>query len=299
MTRITSTTSNRRMLNDLATAQRSLLRAQGRLSSGKELERASDGPARALAALDHRSQLRRSEQFQRNASDARGWLVAADTALTSGVEEMTRARTLVIGANSGASDPNARKAIADELRTLRDGLIQLGNSKYMDRPIFSGNADVDAAFDASGAYLGDAGAVMRPLAESVTVQVNRDGPSVFGVSNPGDPMNGNVFEMLDAVIAAVESGDPNAMATGLTRLDAMTDQMEAGQVELGARARQVEDVAARTEVLDLDRRRALSEVEDVDVAQALIDVRSREFTYQAALSSAATVMQVSLLDFLR
>jgi flagellar hook-associated protein 3 FlgL len=122
---------------------------------------------------------------------------------------------------------------------------------------------------------------------------------VFGVSNPGDPMNGNVFEMLDAVIAAVESGDPNAMATGLTRLDAMTDQMEAGQVELGARARQVEDVAARTEVLDLDRRRALSEVEDVDVAQALIDVRSREFTYQAALSSAATVMQVSLLDFLR
>jgi len=85
MNRITSTTSNRRMLNDLATAQRSLLRAQSRLSSGRELERASDGPARALAALDHRAQLRRSEQMQRNASDARGWLVAADTALTSAV----------------------------------------------------------------------------------------------------------------------------------------------------------------------------------------------------------------------
>jgi flagellar hook-associated protein 3 FlgL len=299
MTRITSTTSNRRMLNDLATAQRSLLRAQSRLSSGKELERASDGPARALSALDHRAALRRSEQFQRNASDARGWLVAADTALTSGVEEMTRARTLVIGANSGGSDPNARKAIADELRNLREGMLQLGNSKYMDRPIFAGNTRVDVAFDGTGAYLGDQGVVHRPIAEAVDVQVNRTGTEVFGVSNPGDPLQGNVFEVLDAVITAVESGDPDAMAAGLARLDVMTDRMEAAQVELGARARQVDDVMARNEVLDLDRKQALSEVEDVDVAQALIDVRAREFTYQAALSSAATVMQVSLLDFLR
>ena len=299
MNRITSTTSNRRMLNDLATAQRSLLRAQGRLSSGKELERASDGPARALSALDQRALLRRSEQFQRNATDARGWLVAADTALTSGVEEMTRARTLVIGANSGGSDPNARKAIADELRNLREGMLQLGNSKFMDRPIFAGNAATTEAFDSSGAYLGDQGVVQRPIAEAVSVQVNRSGTQVFGVSNPGDPLNGNVFEVLDSVIAAVESGDPAAMAAGLARLDEVTDHMEAAQVELGARARQVDDVMARNEVLDLDRRKALSEVEDVDVAQALIDVRAREFTYQAALSSAATVMQVSLLDFLR
>lgn len=299
MTRITSTTSNRRMLNDLATAQKALLRSQGRLSSGKELERASDSPARALAALDHRGMLRRTEQLQRNATDARGWLVAADTALTSGVEELTRARTLVISATSGAADPNSLKAVADELRTLREGMVQLANSQYLNRPIFAGNAAVDAAYDPSGVYQGDGGAVLRPVAESVTLQVNRTGPAVFGASNPGDPMNGNVFEMLDAVIAAVEAGDPAAMATGLDRLDAATDRMEAGQVELGARARQVEDVAARTEILNLDRRQALSEVEDVDVAQALIDVRAREFTYQAALSSAATVMRTSLLDFLR
>ncbi len=299
MNRITSTTSNRRMLNDLATAQRSLLRAQGRLSSGKELERASDGPARALAALDHRAQLRRSEQMQRNATDARGWLVAADTALTSAVEEMNRARALVVSANSGASDPNARKAIADELRTLREGMLQLSNSKYLNRPIFAGNSIEANAYAADGTYLGDAGAVLRPVAESVTLQVNRTGPQVFGSSDPANPVAGNVFERLDAVIAAVEAGDPGGMAAGLQALDDATDLIEAAQVELGARARQVEDVAARTEILDIDRRQALSELEDVDVAQALIDVRAREFTYQAALSSAARVMQVSLLDFLR
>lgn len=299
MNRITSTTANRRMLADLSKAQNALLRAQGRFSSGKELQKASDSPARTLAALDNRSVLRRSEQFQRNASDARGWLVAADAALTSSVEEMTRARTLVISAQSGASDPNARKAIADDLRAMREGMLQLANSRHLDRPIFAGNAAVDAAFDAAGTYQGDTGVVLRPVAESINLRVNRYGSEVFGTGNPADPMNGNVFEMLDAVIAAVESGDAAAMAESIARIDAATDLIEVAQVELGARAKQVEDVAARTELLDLDRKQALSEIEDADMAQALIEVRSREFSYQAALNSAATIMRLSLLDFLR
>src|SRR5690606_8289576 len=142
------------------------------------LERASDGPARALAALDHRAQLRRSEQMQRNATDARGWLVSADTALTSAVGELTRARTLVLSANSGASDPNARKAIADDLRALREGMLQLSNSKYLNRPVFAGNSNQVNAYADDGTYLGDDGAVLRPVAEAVTLQVNRTGPAV-------------------------------------------------------------------------------------------------------------------------
>lgn len=299
MNRITSTTSNRRMLADLMKAQQSMTRAQARLSSGKELQKASDGPARALAAMDHRQVLRRSDQFQRNASDATGWLVAADTALTASVEQLNRARTLVASARSGASDPNALKAIADELSTIRDGLVQLANTKYLDRSIFGGNADVTAAYDGTGTYQGDAGTVLRPVAEAVTLQVNRTGPEVFGVSDPGDPMNGNVFEVLDATIAAVLAGDTSTMATGIQQMDVATDRIESSQVELGARARQVEDVMARTELLDLDRKQALSEVEDVDVAQALIDVEARQFSFQAALSATAKVVQTSLLDFLR
>ena len=130
--------------------------------------------------------------MQRNASDARGWLVAADTALTSAVQEMTRARTLVISANSGASDPNARKAIADDLRALREGLVQLANSKYLNRPIFAGNGRRTYAPD--GTYLGDDGVDPgRSPSRSPCGQPHR---SCVRDSNPGDPMSGNVFERL-------------------------------------------------------------------------------------------------------
>jgi flagellar hook-associated protein 3 FlgL len=298
MNRITSTTSNRLMLADLNKANRAMVRAQERISSQKELSRASDGPASTLAALDHRGALRRSEQFQRNASDARSWLSTGDTALTSSVEELNHVRTLVISARSGASDPNSLAAIAAEIRTVRESMLSLANTEHLGRPIFAGTADGADAFDASGNYLGDQGLIQRPVAPSVTVQVNRTGTQVFGTSN-ANAIDGNVFQMLDALATAVEAGDLSTMSTGIVRLDTAVDRIESSQVELGARARQIDDVIARTEISDIERKQALSEVEDVDVAQALIDMSAKEFSYNAALSASAKVMQTSLLDFLR
>ena len=298
MTRITHGTATRTMLSDIMAANRGMIRAQERISSQKELTRASDGPSRALAALDHRAVLQRSAQFQRNASDARGWMVAGDTALTSGVELMTHVRSLIISARSGATDPNALKAIASEVAGSREAMLSLANSQHQGRPIFSGTANTTNAFDVTGAYLGDAGVVMRPVAPSVTLQVNRNGAEVFGATD-ADPMNGNVFQLLDAIVAAIDSGDGAQMDLGLQQLDVAVDRIETAQVALGARARQVEDVMARNEISDIDRRTALSEAEDVDMAQALIDMRAKEFSYQAALSASAKVLQTSLLDFLR
>ncbi|HTO00674.1 MAG TPA: flagellar hook-associated protein FlgL [Microthrixaceae bacterium] len=299
MNRVTTTTSNRLMLSDLNKANLAMIKAQQKMSSQKQISKASDDPAQSLVALGHRGTLQRSSQFQRNATDARSWMVAGDTALTSSVEEITHVRTLVIQARSGASDPNARRALAAEVDTVREGLLALANTKHLGRPIFAGTADSSAAFDAAGNYLGDNNSVKRPIGPEVAVEVNRTGTNVFGTSNPGDPLNGNVFEILDSISAAINSGDDAGMANGITALDTAMKRIESAQVELGARARQVDDVMARMASTDIDTKQALSEVEDVDIAQAMIDASAKDFSYKAALSTAAKVMQMSLLDFLR
>ncbi len=299
MNRVTTTTSNRLMLADLNNANLAMIRSQQKLSSQRQISKASDDPAGSLTALGHRATLQRSTQFQRNATDARSWMVAGDTALTSSVEEISHVRTLVIQARSGASDPNSREALSAEVSTVRESLLALANTKYLNRPIFAGTSDSSAAFDAAGNYLGDDNSVTRPVAPEVSVEVNRTGTSVFGTTDPVDPMNGNLFQILDAITAAISSGDDAAMANGINALDTVMDRIESAQVQLGARARQVEDVIARTAITDIDTKQALSEVEDVDIAQAMIDASAKSFSYQAALSTAAKVMQISLLDFMR
>ena len=49
----------------------------------------------------------------------------------------------------------------------------------------------------------------------------------------------------------------------------------------------------------IDVKERLSKVEDTDLAEALISLRSDEAAYQAALGVTARVIQPTLIDFLR
>ena len=296
--RVTSAMTSRRMLADIQNANRLLAAAQERMASQKQLSRASDAPTKALAAMDQRQALRRSEQYQRNASDARGWLASADSTLTGAVDQLTRVRTLVLQGMSAASDTGARAAMAAEVGTVKEALLQTANAQYLGRPIFAGTADGTQAYDAAGTYLGDDGHVDRPVDSSVTVRVNRTGPEVFGTPS-ATPLDGDAFQLLDSVSVALTVGDAATLQTSLDRIDSALGRIQSAQVELGARAGQVEDVVTRSQQVDLDRRQSLSELEDVDIAEALIDVNAKQFAYQAALNVSARGMGSSLLDFLR
>ncbi|MDZ7678962.1 MAG: flagellar hook-associated protein FlgL [Acidimicrobiales bacterium] len=299
MSRITNTTTSRAVLANIQNTARSLADAQDKISSGKQVRKPSDGPAQVLTALDHRSQIRRNEQLGRNVLDARSWLDNADSALTHSVTEMTRARTLVVNGVNGATDAQGRFALASEIRTIAEGLVQTANTKHLGRPIFGGTTGGDIAYDASGSYQGDQGKIARTIAPSVTVQVNRSGPEVFGTEDAGDPMNGNAFQMLNAVADALEAGDIETARSGLDAIDAATARIERAQVEMGARAKQLDEVHIRNEDVAIELKSALAEVEDTDMVEAIITLQAQEMAYQGALAVTAKVVQPTLLDFLR
>ena len=296
MNRVTNTTASRAMLANINKNARVLTDAQVRIASGKQIQKPSDGPAQVLSALDYRGQLRRNEQLGRNAQDAGAWLDNADSALTHSVERLTRARTLVVGGINGSADAQSRRAYAAEIRAIREELVQTANTQYLGRPIFSGTADTATAYAADGTYQGNAGTVERNVAPGVSIQVNRTGPAVFGDAAGPD---GNVFQVLDDIATALESGDIAAASAGLDKIGRATDRIETAQVEMGARSKQIEEIGFRNAEVDVELKAALSEVEDVDMAEALIEVRVQEMAYQAALQVTAKVIQPTLLDFLR
>lgn len=296
MNRVTNTSTSRAMLATIQRNARQLSDSQERIATGKQVRRPSDGPAQVLSALDYRAQLRRNDQMQRNALDARAWLDNADSSLTHSVERLTRARTLVIGGVNGSADAQSRAAYAAEIRAIREELIQTANAQYLGRPIFSGTADTTSSYAPDGTYLGNAGEVQRNVAPDVSIRVNRTGPEVFG--NTSDP-GGNVFQQLETIAAALESGDIDAASAGIDTLTTATERIERAQVEMGARSKQVEEIGFRNAEIDVELKASLSEVEDVDVAETLIEVRVQEMAYNAALQVTAKVIQPTLLDFLR
>ena len=303
MQRVTTASSSRAMLTNINRNGRTLATAQERIASGKQVQRPSDGPAQVLSALDYRSQLRRNEQLSRNTLDAQAWLDNADSSLTHAVERLSAAQTLVIGGVNSSADDQSRAAYAAEIRAIKEELLQTANTRHLGRPIFSGTDDVTSSYLADGSYQGNAGVVERNVAPGISIRVNRTGPEIFGaavdVGAGDDPMTGNVFQVLDAIASALEAGDIAAANVGLEQIRTSTDRIERSQVEMGARSKQIEEIGARNAEVDIELKFALSEVEDVDIAEALIEVQVQEMAYQAALGVAAKVIQPTLLDFLR
>lgn len=300
MNRVTSSSASFQMMSDLSNAQRALNQIQREIASGKKMQRVSDAPAEAVATMDHRARLRRSEQLDRNADTASQWLEASDRTNQSVVDQLTQARSLVIQAQSGANDASSRAAIANQLDALRQSMLETANSSVLGRPIYSGTAGGATAYDTtSGAYLGDGGPVRMPVSEGVPMQVARTGPEVFGTYNPTDPANGGAFQLLSAMSTAVRNNDTAAMTTGLNQLDSSLNRVQGVQVDLGSRLKQLEDLRSAAASHTEELKSSISNLEDVDIAEAAIMLQTRTMSYQAALQVTAKIVQQSLMDFLR
>jgi flagellar hook-associated protein 3 FlgL len=298
--RVTNSMMVRSTLRDLNSSYARLARTQETLSTGRQLVRASDDPAVAADAMRLRAQTRRADQYARSLSDAHGLLGSADSALTMSLERLERAKELVVRASStgGLSDENAKKAMAIEIRAIRSDLIALANTRHGERSVFAGNA-AGAAFTAAGAYDGDDGVVRRDVAANTSVQVNVTGTAVFGTQSTATEPIGNVFEVLERMAVAVENGNGATIATEHTNLDAATVRVGVATVEIGSRGARMNEIQVRAEDDELRLRTLLSEAEDVDIVEALVNAKSQENAYQAALQVAAKIIPMSLLDFLR
>jgi flagellar hook-associated protein 3 FlgL len=295
--RVTSSMMVRSTLRDLSMGLSRLQETQAKMSSGKELTRPSVNPGATASAMSMRQDLSRSEQRMRSLDDAKGWLDTADIALTSGLDRLARVKELAVrAANTGAlPDQAARDAIAAEVRSVRSELLAIANTQYGGRSIFNGTA-AGAAYDALGAYVGNTANVTRDVAANTTMTVNTNGPAAFGTTGGAV---GDVFEVLDRLASAISAGDTAAVATEHTNVDGAMSRLGGITVLIGTRAKELEVIRDRAESDKLLVTQQLSEVEDVDIVEALITAKRQESSYQATLAVAAKILPPSLLDYLR
>ena len=296
--RITQRSVSTTMMSGLQSNLGRLQKLQEQLSSGKQVSRPSDSPVKTVEALQFRSTIRRTEQYVRNADDGLAQLGAADAALTDGLDLTRRVRDLVLTGMNDTIAGEGRAALASEIENLRDGLLGVANTRYLDRPVFGGTSPSADAFSTSGSYQGDTQTVLRTVGPGVQVPVNATGDAVFGAD--ADPEQ--LFRVLDDLAATLRAGGPGitgALAKGLTSLDKGIDRVIAQLGDIGARTNRLETVKQAAEGSLVNLASSLSEVEDIDLPKTIVDLQMQEVAYKAALGATARVVQPSLLDFLR
>ncbi len=293
--RVTHLGAHHAALNRLGTRLSEYSATQERLSTGKQLTRSSEDPIGMNRALELRATLNAREQEGRNATDGEMWLDLADTKLQDVVSQIQRARELAV---RGATyvGPQEREAIALEIGHLRDDIVALANSQHQGRGLFSGFNSGDAVQKVAGtwSYTGDAGQINRRVGENEVVTINVTGDVAFGFAAGND-----VFTVLDDLETALYADDTAGVEGGIAGLDTSLETVLGGLGIVGARTNQIEAAAGRTANDIQTIRGQLSTLEDVDLAEAVMELELQQTAYEAALAAFSRSAQTSLLDFLR
>jgi len=300
--RITHTMLSARLLGDLRRTNDAIASASEQISTGRRVNRPSDDAAATRAAILQRGDLAGIDAYKQSTGEASDWVNATDTALGGLADVLHRARELAVQGANGSLNPTDRENIAAEIDQLVAAAKERANTRVGDHYLFSGTALTTPPYStASDAYAGDAGAVLREIGPGVTVQVNQFGSAILG-SGQG-AADGKLIDTLRDLADHLRGGTPADLGalrtTDLQNLESNLTQLSQARATNGAMAARLEAATTRLDDLELAGTSRLSRLEDADMAKAMLDLSTRQSAYQAALRAGATVIQPSLMDFLR
>ena len=300
--RITEGMTNRVVLQDLSQTKGKLTQLQREISSGKRITRPSDDPFGTGRTLALSGELESFKQYKSNVDDGIGWVTATETALSRITDTVQRARELLVQGGNDSNGQIAREGIAAEIEALTEAVKQEANVTYDDRYIFAGTATETRPYELGPGdeYAGDGGTIQRVIGKGVSLGVNVDIEGLLG--NGAAAEDNKLLDVLRDIATDLRGGTAeNAEAlrgSDLERLSTNIDELTRVRAVVGATTNRLETAGTRLEQLQEASLNQLSQVYNVDMAEALVDYSTQQAAYETALRAGSTLIQPSLMDFL-
>ncbi len=289
--RITQAITYRNFLSSAENLNEALETASRQVSSGKKLNRLQDSPSGSAELVLLKAQLADIDQYKTNIDDSTFFLNVADSALSSAYNLVTTIFTRGSAAASGTTDAAGRASIATEIGLLRDELLSLGNTQTRGRSIFAGSDVKEAAFvmsDGTVTYQGNADVNRIEIEASLEVRQNIPGSAIFLP----------IFEKVDALLQAIDSGDSSAIQGALSGIAPALAEITKARVQVGVDLRRLSDVTIDHEAQQLNIETRRGNVEDADMARAITELNQIQSALKATLTAQGSVQQYNLFDFL-
>jgi flagellar hook-associated protein 3 FlgL len=296
--RITNNMVTNSVLSELQQLDTQQSTLQAEVSSGLSVTQPSDNPAVFGQVIQEEGQGSQIAQFGENATQALNVAQSTYAGLTS-LTQIYDSATQLATQGTGTLGADANAGYADELNQLIAEAVTAANSQYNGNYLFAGTA-VDAppfttTTDGSGnitavAYAGNSGQAAIPLSPTSSVA-----PTTSGATNSG------LADMINNMIAvrdALTSGDPAALASAATSLNnseevLSTASADNGAVQLSIQSEQTQEKTNATELSSL-----VSSQTNADLPTTITQLDQTQLAYQAAMETAAKVLQLSITQYI-
>jgi flagellar hook-associated protein 3 FlgL len=302
--RITQNMMSNIFTNNLRRQTEAMLQRQEQIASQKRINRPSDDPGGMGRVLAGRSSLSAISQYTDNIKQGKTRLEFTEETLKLVDDLVQQARRIGEEKSGGGVTAAERSLAAGQVQEIYDQVLQLANSKFGDRYLFSGDRTGTAPFvrdDAYNAtYQGDDGRFKIPIADHVVVDIDADGRNYFQNEADGGV---NIFDELRDLINGLENTD---WAAGSTQIRATVDPLQNAHVQImnkrseaGPKLYRLQATEEHWTNVKTTVQNAIGREEDVDVAQAVIELKNLETAYESTLAAASRIIQPSLVNFLK
>jgi flagellar hook-associated protein 3 FlgL len=302
--------------NDLVGQLGSLLSKQGRLQSeaatGQRIRGIGDDPAAMGRVLDLQSEIGAVAQYRQNIAVQRE-MGNATYGVIQGLKKISDRAGEIATLADGLRSPDEMSSYAAEITQLLRQAIQLANTEHrgafllggteIDQPPFSFTEAADGSV-ASVAYHGNESLSQTEVAEGVTLTAQAVGANAADAGPRGliaDARAGaDLFNHLISLQNHLLANNAAAIAaTDRGQLRQDEENLLFHVASNGGVQARLEAADAMAEVRSSSLERSVSSEADANLSETLVRLSQTQTAYQAALQSGASMMKLSLLDYLR
>lgn len=303
------------------------------INSGKIVNRVSDDPHKAIRIMNLNNEIRYTEKYNYNVDEVVGWMETTDGSLDNFGNVLNDIKQGILEVGNGVYNDEELKALQAEmnekikdignvLNTTYGGKYMFGGSNVDEPPVNilvddetgvvtlqlnpNSNTDdlkADISDGISVDYNISAGeiltkenldainsisATMNAMITGEKVQVNSDGTL---------QKNSDGTTKKLAVDKTKEREELNATIKG--KIDNLSNHTLDERASLGVRANTAEKVRELNDGNILNMKSVLSLDQDVDHVEKFIELKSAELVYQASVKVGATLVQPTILDYIR
>jgi flagellar hook-associated protein 3 FlgL len=265
---------------------------QDKVSSGKQFQGMSDDPARAASALSLRSSLKISQNYIDNDNVVNDWLSANDQALQSMTDLSTKASNLVLQGINDTNSLSERTTMATQIDQMIDNAVMIANANDQGKYIFAGYNSKSATPPFT---LNAARTAVTSTADNHSIQVDIAPGQTMTTNFVGTTVFGQFFGALITARDALLSNDSTTISAAKVTLDAAIDPVTTALTTNGARQSQLGQLMETMTAAQASLKNLLSSKEDVNMADAISQMRTQETTYQAVIDVSQRVLSTMTL----
>jgi len=292
--RVTQSMMSRNLIQNLNLNRENMNGLQQAAATGKEISASSDDPVRFARAARYRKTLAQYDQYMRNGNDGIGWADNYAMVMNEFQNLVVEARNVAIQGSDAAQSSQTRLVLANRIDGIIEQSVSIANSSFLGKSIFSGtdtrNLQPFAYDGVSVSYSGNDSKMTRRVSEGMDVEVNITGSELSAAS---------LFNSLIDLRSALTANDAATTASLITDMDVAADNLLSLESRNGLSKSHMQMTQSRIETAKTNVLSFLSETEDANLAEVIMEYNAEEMAYQAALQTTSKAIQLNIMDFIR